>query len=277
MRLAVVGHVEWFDFVLAGALPAPGTIAGARDGWEAAAGGGAMAAYALKALTGEVSLFCAVGGDARGAATAGGLRAAGVEVHAGVHARAQRRALAWLTDDYERTITTLGPPLVPRGADPLPWSTLEDYDGVVLFAGDAAAARACRAARVLVATGRARDALLEAGVAVDALVGSASDPDEPLDGALLEATRPRWVVRTEGAAGGSWRAGGDGAAGRWAAAPSPGPPVDAFGCGDAFAAALMAGLADGRSIAEACALGARVGAAVLCARAPAVGELARAW
>jgi ribokinase len=289
MRLAVVGHVEWFDFVLAGALPGAGTIAAARDGWEAPAGGGAMAAYALKALTGAATFFCGVGDDARGAAAADGLRAAGLDVHAAVHAgAAQPRALTWLTDDHERTITTVGPPLEPLGADPLPWSALSSYDGVVVFAGDAAALRAARATPLLVATGRVRAALLESGVRVDALVGSASDALETLDAALLAATRPRWVVTTEGAAGGVWRAGEDGAAavggprgettsGRWRAVPPPGPPVDAFGCGDAFAAALMAGLAAGRPIDAACALGARVGATVLSARAPGVGALAPLW
>jgi ribokinase len=303
MRLAVVGHVEWVDFVLADRLPAPGEIVDARASWEAAAGGGAMAAYALKALTGEAVFFCAVGDDERADATLAALRGAGVEVRAARRARPQRRTLTWLTDDHERTITVLGAPMEPSGDDPLDWSSLEDCDGVVLFGGDAAAARAARAAKVLVATARTRSALLDAGVEVDALVGSANDPTELLDDALLAAARPRWMVETDGARGGRWREGrtplhvpspgaaspvcdagalADGprrsaVAGRWDAAPLPGPPVDAFGCGDAFAVALMAALADGRSIEEACALGARVGAAVLCARAPEVGDLAPLW
>lgn len=275
IRLAVVGHVEWVDFVLADRLPAPGEIAGARDFWEAAAGGGAMAAYALTSLVGEAMFFCAVGDDARGAATADGLRAAGIDVRAARRDRPQRRTLTWLTADHERTITTLGPSMEPSGDDPLDWDALADCDGVVLFGGDAAAARAARAAKVLVATARTRPALLEAGVEVDALVASRNDATEPLDEALLAAARPRWVVETDGAHGGRWRAAGaNGASGAWPAAPLPGPPVDAFGCGDAFAAALMAGLAAGRPIADACALGARVGAVVLCQRAPAVGDLA---
>lgn len=287
IRVAVVGHVEWVDFVLAERLPAPGAIAGARAAWEAPAGGGAMAAYALKSLIGEVRFFCAVGDDARGDATVAGLRAAGIDVRAARRDRPQRRTLTWLTADRERTITTLGPVMEPSGGDALGWDALAGYDGVVLFGGDAAAARAARAAKVLVATARTRAALLEAAVEVDALVGSRNDPSEPLDEALLAAARPRWVVETDGARGGRWREGraAGGAspvceaaalagAGAWDAAPLPGPPVDAFGCGDAFAAALMAALAAGRSIADACALGAQVGAAVLCARAPAVGDLA---
>jgi ribokinase len=281
VRLAVVGHVEWVDFVLAGRLPAAGEILHARDAWEAPAGGGAMAAYALKSLTGAATFFCGVGEDERARRTVDGLRAFGLDVEAGVRAgRAQRRTLTYLTDDHERTITVLGARLEPHGDDDVDWSALSHFDGVLFFAGDAAAARACRQAKVMVSTGRARAALLEAAVQVDALVGSADDRAEIVDDELLAAARPRWVVATEGERGGSWRAVGDAddaPAGRWAAEPMPGPPVDTFGCGDAFASALMAGLAAGRPIADACALGARVGAALVCERAPSVGELAPLW
>lgn len=275
MRLAVVGHVEWVDFVLADRLPAPGEIAAAAGAWEGAAGGGAMAAYALKALTGAATFFCALGDDARADATLADLQAAALDVRASRSPRPQRRTLTWLTADHERTITTLSAPLEPSGATLDP-AELASCDGVALFGGDAAAARAARGAKVLVATARTRAALLEAGVEVDALVGSADDPTEPLDADLLASARPRWIVETEGAHGGRWRS-GEGAGGRWDAVPLPGPAVDAFGCGDAFAAALMAALAEGRSIEAACALGARVGAAVLGQRAPGVGDLAPLW
>jgi ribokinase len=277
VNVAVVGHVEWVDFLVTPRLPATGEILSATAFHEGAAGGGAMAAFALRSLVGGCGFYCAVGDDARAERTAAGLADAGLEVRAAVHAgRAQRRAVTWLTDDAERTITVLGPPLEPSGADELPWEALGACDGVLVVTGDAAAIRAARAARVLVATPRARGALLEAGVAVDALVGSAQDADDALDDALLAATRPRFVVATEGVRGGSWRA-ADGRTGRWPPAPLPGPPVDAYGCGDTFAAALAAGLAGGRSIEAACDLAARVGAAVLTERAPAVGDLSRWW
>ena len=278
MRLAVVGHVEWVDFVVAPRLPRPGEILHAASAHEGPAGGGGMAAYAMRSLTDGCAFYCAVGEDMRGSRTVEELGAAGIAVAGAVHAgREQRRTVTYLTTgDGERTITVLGPRLVPHGADPLDWPALAGFDGAFFTAGDAAAAGAARGARVLVATPRARDALIAAGVGVDALVGSADDPGEAMDDELLAATRPRWVVQTEGARGGAWRA-ADGASGRWAAAPLPGPPVDAYGCGDAFAAALTAGLAGGRSIADACALGARVGAALLCERAPAVGDLSPLW
>ncbi|HEU4974462.1 MAG TPA: PfkB family carbohydrate kinase [Baekduia sp.] len=273
MRLAVVGHVEWVDFLVAERLPRPGEILHVRSAHEGPAGGGGMAASAMRSLTGGCAFYCAVGDDARGRRTAEGLAAAGIDVHAAARPVGQRRIVTYLTDDGERTITVLGARLMPLGADPLPWDRLADADGVYLTLGDAGAVRAARAARVLVATPRARDALIASGAGVDALVGSAADPGEAVDDQLVAATRPRFVVRTEGARGGAWRA-ADGTAGRWDAAPLPGAPVDAYGCGDAFAAALTAGLAAGWTIAEACAMAARVGAALLCRRAPAVGDLA---
>lgn len=277
MRLAVAGHVEWVDFARVERLPAAGEIVAAVEAWEAPAGGGAMAAFALLSLNGGATFFCGVGEGELAARTVAGLRSRGLDVRAGVRSgRAQSRTLTHLDAAGERTITVLAPPLVPHGEDPLGWELLEAYDGVFLLAGDAAAARACRAAKVMVSTGRARGALLEAGVSVDALVGSAEDLAETVDDALLAAAAPRWVVTTEGERGGRW-SGADGSSGRWAAAPLPGAPTDAFGCGDSFAAALTAGLADGRSIADACALAARVGAAVRCERAPSVGALASLW
>ncbi|WCB91987.1 Ribokinase [Baekduia alba] len=284
MKLAVVGHVEWVDFVVVGRLPRAGEILHAESAHEEPAGGGGMAAYALRSLTGRCAFYCAVGDDARAQRTVARLGEAGIDVRAGVHAgREQRRVITYLTTgegdgdgDGDRTITVLGPRLVPHGDDAVDWAALASFDGVFLTAGDAAAVRAARGAKVLVATPRARDPLIAAGVSVDVLVGSAGDPGEAIDDALVAATRPRWIVQTEGAAGGSWRA-ADGTTGRWDAVALPGAPVDDYGCGDAFAAALTAALARGDDLPAACALGARVGAALLCERAPVVGELSAYW
>jgi ribokinase len=279
VKVAVVGHVEWADFLVAPRLPAPGEILHVDSAHEAPAGGGGMAAYALTSLTGGGEFWTVVGDDERATHTLERLAEAGVAVRAGVRrGRAQRRVVTYLTTgDGERTITVLGARLVPHGDDEgVDWSELSSFDGALFTAGDAAVARAARGARVLVATPRARDVLIEAGVRLDVLVGSANDPGEVMDDDLIAATRPRWIVRTEGAAGGSWRA-ADGTTGRWEAVPLPGAPVDAYGCGDAFAAALTAALARGDDIAVACFVGAEVGAALLCQRAPAVGDLSVYW
>ena len=44
MRVAVVGHVEWIEFARVERVPKAGEIVHASETWEAAAGGGAVAA-----------------------------------------------------------------------------------------------------------------------------------------------------------------------------------------------------------------------------------------
>jgi ribokinase len=171
----------------------------------------------------------------------------------------------------ERTITVLGERMGPHGADDLPWAELEDADGVYFTAGDPAAVRRARAADELVATPRAMTTLADAGVEVDVLVASAKDAGEPYAPGDLDPP-PRLVARTSGAAGGSLET-VDGEVLRWEAAPLPGPAVDAYGAGDCFAAGLTYGLADGRSPADALALGARCGAACVSGRGPYEGQL----
>ena len=88
---------------------------------------------------------------------------------------------------------------------------------------------------------------------------SESDRDER---AWAERAAPhaRLLVATEGERGGRWWGESQG---RWSAAPLPGPPRDAYGAGDSFAAAFTLGLGRGDSIDEAAALGAQYGARAL--------------
>jgi ribokinase len=168
----------------------------------------------------------------------------------------------------------LGDRLVPHGGDPLPWERLAEADGVYLTGGDGAAARAARAARVLIATARAADALLDGDVHADVLVASRRDDKERAGLGALPAPR-RATVLTDGAHGGRW-GGADGTSGTWAAAPPPGPPVDAYGCGDSFAAGLTYGLAAGIELPAALELAARCGAHCLAGRGPYAAQLALA-
>ena len=55
--------------------------------------------------------------------------------------------------------------------------------------------------------------------------------------------------------------------------PPPAPVQDTYGCGDCFAAGLTFALAEGRSMEDAVALGARCGAAVLTGRGAYEGQL----
>ena len=271
MRLAVVGHVEWVDFAVVERVPSPGEIMPVLDAWEEAAGGGAVAAVQLARLTGECLFLTSLGDDERGHRAKAELEAMGVHVEATWRSEAQRRALVYLDANAERTITVLGERLGPRGDDPLPWSELRGMDGVYLTAGDAGAVQCARAATKLVATVRAQDGLSQAHVELDALVSSADDAGERYSPGDLDP-QPILVVRTEGAAGGSLVA-ADGTRSRWAGAPLPGPPVDAYGAGDSFAAGLTYGLAQGLEPDEALALGAQCGAACMTGRGPYAGQL----
>ena len=66
LRLAVVGHVEWAEFLRVPRLPAAGEILHVSDQWEAPAGGGAVTAVQLARLAGHATLFAALGDDELG-------------------------------------------------------------------------------------------------------------------------------------------------------------------------------------------------------------------
>jgi ribokinase len=263
-RVAVVGHVEWVEFARVDHVPAPGEIVHASETWQEPAGGGAVAAVQLARLAGECLFLTALGDDELGHRTTAGLAERGVRVEVVWRPEPQRRAFVHLDAGSERTITVIGERMGPRGADPLPWDELAETDGVYFTAGDVGAVRKARATRNLVATTRANEVLVPAHVQLDLLVRSARDPGE----AYVEIDpRPRFVAETDGASGGAL-VGLDGTTTHWAPAELPGPPVDAYGAGDSFAAGTTFGLARGMSAAEAVDFGARCGAAVMTGRGP---------
>ena len=258
MRLAVVGHVEWVDFVSLSQFPQPGEIAHAESAFSRAGGGGGMVAKILKELGAEVDFFTALGCDPHGEAAAEELRGHGVNVHVAWREQPTRRALTLLQDGGDRTIVTIGERLAPLGADSLDWDRLNQANGVYFTAGDAAALQHARRAKVLVVSPRVREPLLDAPP-LDAIVFSAHDRDE-CEWASRAEPRARLIVATEGAAGGRWWGA---RTGRWDAVDPPGEPQDTYGCGDSFAAGFTYGLAKGMSIDEAAALGAHHGAKAL--------------
>ena len=123
MRLAVVGHVEWCEFVRVERLPCAGEVAHAVEWWEEPGGGGAVSAAELARLGRQADLYTAVGDDELGRRTRERLTKLRIRVHAAVRAEPTRRALVFVDDARERTITALGDKLVPRGDDPLPGRT----------------------------------------------------------------------------------------------------------------------------------------------------------
>jgi ribokinase len=264
-RLAVVGHVEWIEFVRVPYVPAPGEIVHATDRWQTVGGGGAIVAVDLVRLGANCTLFTALGDDRLGHRALDELRSRGVRVECTFRPEPQRRCFVYVDDDHERTITVIGDRMGPDGADPLAWDTLSSTEGVYFTAGDDDALRRARAARVLVGTSRVFEQLASAGVPLDAVVGSARDTGERYVPGWIHP-EPPLVVMTEGEAGGRFVMGE--VEGRYDPAPVRGQMVDAYGCGDAFAAGLTYGLATDLPVDDALSLAARCGAATLTGRGP---------
>jgi ribokinase len=272
VRAAVIGHVEWVDFVRVDRLPSAGDIVHARATWSEPAGGGPVSAVQLAKLAGGCTFFTALGDDEPGHQSYEELTALGLRVEATFRPDPTRRAITHIDESGERTITVLGDRLSPSAADPLPWEELEDAEAVYVCACDPEAMRLARRARCVVATSRIiLPTLQESGVALDALVGSALDPAETYEEGDLDPA-PRLVVRTEGEKGGTFATEGR-ATRRYAPAPVPGEIADAYGCGDSFAAGLAYVLAEGRSHEDAVAFAARCGASVLTGHGPYEGQL----
>jgi len=267
MRVAVVGHVEWVEFLRVPAVPQPGEIVHVSEAWAEPAGGGAVAAVQLCKLAGGADFFTALGDDEIGRRAEQQFAALGLRLHVAWRDEPQRRAVTFVDGGGERTIVVIGDRIVAAGADPLPWEELAQMDGVYFTGGDVAALRAARSAAVLTATPRAMETLREAHVELDALVGSAHDAGEPYAPGDIEPP-PKLYVATAGGAGGTMAPGGP-----FPAAPLPGPVVDTYGAGDSFAAGLTYGLATGMGSADAVALAASCGAAALTGRGAFTGQL----
>ena len=170
MRCAVVGHVEWVEFVRVEAMPAAGEIVHATETWDEPAGGGAVIARQLARLAGRCELFTALGDDELGRAIERRLAELGVDVHA-------RRGEPH--DERGRTSTAKASARSRCSATSSCRAArfrLHGYDAVFFVSGDVEALRSARAAGFLAATLRQQPTLHEAGVPIDLLVGSAQRP-----------------------------------------------------------------------------------------------------
>jgi ribokinase len=253
--------VEWIRFARVDRLPAPGDIVHSFDDWEQAGGGGAAAALQLALLCDETTLFTALGDDELGARSRSELEHRGLRVHAAVDRLPTRWALTQVDETGERTITTVGQKLRPRGHDDrLPWHELREMDAVLFVAGDVDALALARQAPVLTAVTRELDVLRRGSVQLDALIGSGEDDAERYRPGEIEPP-PHLVVTTSGALGGWMQPGGP-----FSAAPVPGPVQDTYGAGDSFAGGLTYALAVGLEAQDAVTFASRCGAAALTGR-----------
>src|SRR5438309_601557 len=80
-RMAVVGHIEWVDFVSLARYPHEGEVAHAEQWSARVGGGGGVAAVVLAEMGAEVEFFVALGRDAHGKAAAEQLAERGVTAH----------------------------------------------------------------------------------------------------------------------------------------------------------------------------------------------------
>src|SRR5271157_1434127 len=133
--VAVVGHVEWVEFVTVDRLPRGGDVAHSTGLFARAAGGGGVVAAVLSELGAEVEFFTALGRDSFGEQAASALAEHGVNAHVAWRDAPTRRAVTLLErEGGERTIVTIGDRLDPFGSDPLPWERIGGAAGAYLTA-----------------------------------------------------------------------------------------------------------------------------------------------
>jgi ribokinase len=258
-RIAVVGHVEWVDFLAVGQLPHEGEIVAARRVATHGGGSAIVAAAVLAELGAEVDFYGAFGSDANGDAVVADLTERGIAVHSARRPGPTRQVITLLDARGQRSIITIGDRQQPEGADELGWERLATADGVYFTAGDHDALLHARQAKVLVATPRISERLQDPDVQLDALIYSADDEHEH---AWVEPLKPytRLLVVTDGAHGGHWSGQSEGS---WEPVVPTGPVIDSYGAGDSFAAGFTYGLATTGDPAAAAAIGARCGALIL--------------
>src|SRR3954464_3684589 len=80
LRLAVVGHVEWAEFLRVPTLPAGGEIVHVTDRWGVAAGGGAVTPVQPARLARRAAPITALGDDDLGHHAADELHGFGLDV-----------------------------------------------------------------------------------------------------------------------------------------------------------------------------------------------------
>ncbi len=256
LKLAVIGHIEWVSFLKVNQIPKPGAIAHSQEYLEEPAGGGAVAAVKMAQITGsKVHFFTALGDDEIGRKSAERLTQLGLKLKIAWKDDRTRKGISFVNKNGERAITVIGKRIQPSFHDQLPWEKLKNFDGVFITAADAETIRACRKAKIIVATPRVgEEAIKESKITIDALVGSGLDPDEAINIKNFKHP-PKIIISTEGEIGGICQPGG-----RFASIKLMKPVIDSYGCGDSFAAALTTGLAAKWSLEKAISLAAHYGA-----------------
>ena len=188
LKLAVIGHVEWVTFLKVDQLPLAGEISHAKDCFEEAAGGAAVAAVQMaRLINGPVDLITSLGNDNYGEKCYERLTKLGLNLKVAWREKPTRKGISLISKDGERAITVIGERLQPIASDNLPWGEMQNYDGIFVTATDKEGIRLAREAKFLSATPRIGEQTLKMSkVKINALIGSGLDPGEKINYEELE-------------------------------------------------------------------------------------------
>ena len=256
LKFAVIGHIEWINFLKVDSLPKPGIITHAKKSLELPAGGGALIAKTLYELpNNEIHFFTSLGKDYYGEKSFEFFERIGMNLHVAWRSEATRKGFSLVDNNGERSITIIGKRLAPSFNDDLDWNILCDMDGIFITAGDINLLKKARGANILCTTPRLGINLInQSKVNLDALIGSNLDPDESFLLSDLKK-KPSFIIKTEGEKGGITIPGG-----RFKAINNNNNlEVDSYGCGDSFAAGILYGLTASWTIEKALKLGTVLG------------------
>tara|TARA_Y100001968_G_scaffold275714_1_gene269575 strand:- start:4035 stop:4874 length:840 start_codon:yes stop_codon:yes gene_type:complete len=256
LRMAVIGHVEWVNFLKIDKLPAKGVISHANNYLQEPAGGGSVVAVGMKKLIGiEVDFYTALGNDNIGKKCYEGLKENGLNLIVSWREEPTRRAISFITKEGERSITVIGNRLEPNIKDGINWEDFDKYDGIFVSAADANLIRKARRAKKLIVTPRVGlSALMESRVEFDAVIGSEIDSYENKIMNKLSKEKTT-VIKTKGEYGCKLVGGHS-----YEAINIGKKKIDSYGCGDNFAAGFTVGSASNWGIEYSIALGSHCGA-----------------
>ena len=257
LKLAVIGHIEWVTFLKVDQLPIAGEISHAKDCFEEAAGGAAVAAVQMARLINEpVDLITSLGKDNNGEKCYERLIKLGLNLKVAWREKPTRKGISLISKDGERAITVIGERLQPIASDDLPWSDMKNYDGIFITATDKEGIRLASKARFVAATPRTGQATLKnSKVKINALKGSGLDPGEEINYEEL-VPKPDIYIATEGKLGGTVYP----KEYKYKAIKPSSQEIDTYGCGDCFAGAVTTALAAKLNLDQAIKIGAYCGA-----------------
>ena len=258
LKLAVIGHIEWVKFLKVDELPLAGKISHAKDCFEEAAGGAAVAAVQMARLINEpVDLITSLGKDSYGEKCYKRLTKLGLNLKVAWREKPTRQGISFISKEAERAITVIGERLQPLGSDNnLPWSEMENYDGVFITATDKEGIKLARKAKFVAATPRTgKTTLIDSEVPINALIGSGLDPDEKINFQEL-IHKPDLYISTEGKSGGTVYP----KKYKYKSVKPSSKEIDSYGCGDCFAGAVTVALSAKLNLDQAINIGAYCGA-----------------